>query len=75
MDQRVLKDLLRIRLSCGPMVRLLAPSPLSREQVVSLSQSSCVSPAELTERVGAGGVLEVEPNHCDREKVWPSINH
>ncbi len=32
------------------------PSPFSRQQVVYLSQSSCVSPVELTdERVGGGG--------------------
>jgi hypothetical protein len=31
---------------------LLPPPPLSRQQVVSLSQSSCVSPVELTHRGG-----------------------
>ena len=31
----------------------LAPPPLNRQQVVSLSQSSCISPVELTE--GRGG--------------------
>jgi hypothetical protein len=43
-------DLLRTKLSCGHMIRLLAhsapPSP-GRQQVVSLSQSSCVPPVEL----------------------------
>jgi len=44
-DQRVLNDfdLYRIRLSCGRTIRLLAhPLPPSRQQVISLSQSSCV---------------------------------
>jgi hypothetical protein len=33
----------------------LAPPPLSREHVVSLSPSSCVSPVELTDGEGGGG--------------------
>ncbi len=37
------------------------PSPLCSHQVVSLSQSSCVWPAKLTERRGEEGVGE-EPN-------------
>ncbi len=43
--QRVLKDLKRTTFSCSPMIRLLAQplSPLSRRQVVSLSQASCVA--------------------------------
>jgi hypothetical protein len=53
--QRVLNDIQRHRLSCGLMIRLLAhPPPLSREQVVSHSQSSCVSPAEHTNERGKG---------------------
>jgi hypothetical protein len=53
--------------SRGRMIRLQA-RPSSRQQlVVSLSQSSCVSPVELTE--GGGGKT------YDREKAWPSINH
>jgi hypothetical protein len=48
--------------------------PLSRQQVVSLSQPSCVSPVELTEgrwaeRVGGRGAK------YDGEKAWPSINN
>jgi hypothetical protein len=47
--------------------------PLSRQQIASLSQSSCVSPVDLTERrgreSGRGAKL------YDREKAWPSINH
>jgi hypothetical protein len=46
------------RLSCGRMIELLYPptSPLSLQQVVSLSQSSCVLPVELTDgRVENGG--------------------
>ncbi len=31
------------------------PSPLSRQQVVSLSQSACVSPDKLTDGRGEGG--------------------
>jgi hypothetical protein len=38
------------------------PDLLSRQQVVSLSQSSCVSPVELTDGRGGEGVGE-EPNH------------
>ncbi len=35
-------------------------SPLSRQQVLSLCQSSCVSPVELTNRrVGGGGVCKI----------------
>jgi hypothetical protein len=44
--QRILDDLWRTRLSCGRMIRLLAhPLPPSRQQVVSLSQSSCAGRA------------------------------
>jgi hypothetical protein len=43
-------------LSCSRMIRLLAqllpPSPVSK---LSLSQSSCVSPVELTDERGEGG--------------------
>ncbi len=45
----------------------LTTSSLSRQQVVSLSQSSCVSPVELTEGGGA--------KSYDREKARSSINH
>jgi hypothetical protein len=48
--QRVLNNFLRIRLSSPP------PSPsLVRQQVVSLSQTSCVSTVELTDGRGLGG--------------------
>jgi hypothetical protein len=51
----------------------LLPHPLSCQQVVCLSQSSCVSLVELTDRreVGVGGGAKP----CDGEKAWPSINH
>jgi hypothetical protein len=51
------------RLSCRLMIRLLAhpPSPLSRQQVVFLSQFSCVSPVELTG--GRGDGVGEEPNY------------
>ncbi len=53
----------------------LPPSPLSHQQLVSLSQSSCVSPVELTD--GRGG--REEGGHgdesYDRKKAWASINH
>ncbi len=45
-------------LSCGRMIRLLAHPlpPYSRQQIASLSQSSCVAPIELTDmRWGGGG--------------------
>jgi hypothetical protein len=51
--QRVLNGLLRTRVS---RLRKVLPPPLSRQQVVSLLQSSCVSPFELTGgRGGRGG--------------------
>ncbi len=55
------------------MIRLLTPHPSPPpvpQQLVSLSQSSCVSPVEHTAgRVGEG--VGEKPNH----KVWHSINH
>ncbi len=49
--QRVLNDLERTMLSCARMIRILAHpfTLLSRQQVVSLSQSSCVSLVEFTD--------------------------
>ncbi len=47
------------------------PSPLSRQQPVSLSQSSCVSLVELTE--GKGGELGVGEQPI--RTTAPSINH
>ncbi len=44
--------------------------PLSRQQVASLSQSSCVSPVELADgREGEG--VGVEPNHIPKRKPGP----
>jgi hypothetical protein len=63
--------ILRARLSCGRMILLLAP--LSRPQVVSLSQSSCVSPVDLLTGGGEWGGRGAES--YDRERVWPSVNH
>jgi hypothetical protein len=53
------------------------PLPLSRQQFVSLSQSSCVSPVELRDgRWGGGrGGGEEEPKHYDCEKALSYINH
>jgi hypothetical protein len=51
------------------MIRLLA-HPLSRAQVFSLSQSSCVSPVELTDGRGREGEGE-EPNHTTARKPSP----
>ncbi len=50
------------------------PPPLSLQQIVSLSQSSCVSPVQLTDgrRGGEGGRLGAES--YDRKKAWASIN-
>jgi hypothetical protein len=42
------------------------PSLVVRQQVVYLSQSSCVSPIELID-VGGG------TKSCDHDKAWPSI--
>jgi hypothetical protein len=43
------------------------PSPLSRQQVVSISQTSCLSPVELADGGGAKAYFI--------EKAWSSINH
>jgi len=58
------------------MIRLLAQPlpPLSRDKVVSLSQSSCMSPVELTDGSGEERVGE-ELNHTTHKKAWPSTNH
>ncbi len=45
--------------------------PLSRQQITSLSQSSCLSPVELI-LTGEGGR---GAKSYDRERAWPSINH
>ncbi len=46
------------------------PSPLSRQQVDSLSQFSCVSPVELTDG-GVGEGVGEEPNHTTAKKLGP----
>ncbi len=57
-SQRVFNVLQRNRLSGRRMIWLLPPPfpPLSSQQVVSLSRSSCVSPVELT---GGGGENQI----------------
>ncbi len=65
-DQIGSNDLQRARFSCGSMIRLQAhplPPPVSRQQVASLSQSSCLSPVEL-----GGKRVGVEPNHATTRK-------
>jgi hypothetical protein len=54
------------------MIRLLA-HPLSRQQVVSLAQSSCVSPVKLTDvtRGGGGEKGAEETNHTTARKSDP----
>ncbi len=56
LDQRVFNDLWLTRLSRVRMIWLLIHplSPFSRQQLVYLSQSPCVSPVELTARTGGG---------------------
>ena len=68
-----MNDLLRTRLSCRCMIWLLAhlPAPISRSQVVSLSQSSYMSPVELTN--GRGGRSEGGAKSYNHEKAWSSI--
>ncbi len=44
------------------------PSPLSRRKVVSLSQSSCVSPVVLTHGKGGWEKVGEEPNHTTARK-------
>ncbi len=48
------------------------PPPLSRQQVVSLSQSSCVSPVEHTS--GRGGEGRAGAKSYEGENAWSSIN-
>jgi hypothetical protein len=66
--QRVLNDLQRNTLSCDRMIWLLARPPLPpREQGVSLSLSSCVSPVELTD--GRGGRVGVGLGISDKKII------
>ncbi len=46
-------------------------TPIFRQQIVSLSQSFCVSPVEHTN----GGKGGWGAKSYDREKAWPSTNH
>jgi hypothetical protein len=58
-DQRGLNDLLKTRIfSVSYDLAPPHPSPQSRQQVFTLSQSSCVSPDELTDRGGGGGRIK-----------------
>jgi hypothetical protein len=68
---RVLFDLQRTMLSRCRMIWLLPP--LSRQQVVALSQSSCVTPVELTD--GRGGEDRGGAKSYDGEKGWCSVKH
>ncbi len=69
--QRVLNDLQRTRL----IIRLLTHplSTLSRQQIVSLSQSSCVSPVAFTDGRRGEGVSGAKSYDC--EKAFDFINH
>ncbi len=58
----------RTRLPCGHMIWLLA-NPLSLQQVVSLSQYSCLSSVERGVEGGRGA------KSYDRKTIWSSINH
>jgi hypothetical protein len=67
-NQRVLNGLQRIRHSCGRFRLLAHPlAPLSRQKVVSLTQSSCVSLFELLTGEGGGGGRGA--NLYDGEKI------
>ncbi len=58
------------------LARRPPPSPLSRHQVISLSQSSCVSPAELTDGEGGEGASGRRAKLLyDRKKAWSSGNN
>ncbi len=54
-----------------------SPTPLSRQQVFSLSQSSCVSPVKLTDGRGGGGWGRDGrgAKSYDREKACHSVNY
>ncbi len=57
------------------MIQLLAHpvTLLSRQQIVSLSQSAYVSPVELADWERGKGMEGAKS--CDREKAWLSVNH
>ncbi len=60
---------------------LAPPSPpppfpfINWQQIVSVSQTSCVSPVELTDGIGGEGAAWGGSKTYDREKVQYSINH
>ncbi len=73
LSQRVLNDLWRTMFSRRHMIWLL-PHHLptySSQHAVSLSQSSCVLPVELTEGRECGGVAQTYYS----KNAWSSINH
>jgi hypothetical protein len=54
------------------------PFPLNSRQIISLSQSSCVSLAELTDERAGGGDWSggaKSSKSQDGEKAWSPINH
>jgi hypothetical protein len=53
----------------------ITPFLFSREQLVSLSQSSCVLLVELTDGCGGGARGGGGAKWYGRKKAWPSINH
>ncbi len=63
--QRVLNNLQRKKVPVS--------SP-SRQQVVSLSRSSCVLPVKLSDGRGQGR-SQITKSYVDAEKAWSSINH
>jgi hypothetical protein len=53
----------------SPIPPLPPGSPVRRPQVVSLSQSSCVSPGELTDGRRGGGSVGEEPNNTTAQNL------
>jgi hypothetical protein len=51
------------------------PTSLSRQQIVSLSQSSCMTPVELNDGRGGRAGGGEEAKSYDGEKAWSSIYH
>jgi hypothetical protein len=68
--QRELNDLQRTRLSRRRMIWLLSHPLHTLSRLVSLSQSSCVLPVELTEGRG-GEVVGEEPDHTMTRSPGP----
>ncbi len=69
-------QILNVKVSHPENIEYLKRTRLSRrrmiQQVVSLSQSSCVLPAELADRRGGGG--EGGAKSYNGENAWSSIN-